>query len=551
MAPRNELEKEIVEAFEKVFNLEKVSVYDDFFNLGGDSLTAIKVLSYLDSNITMADILSFRTPEDIAKNIIDFHFDLDMYSLESGCPLNSAQVNVFADIMVYNKGDSYQTPSYMPIPKTYSLKTILEAMDKLIEAHPILSMVLSDEFEDNDKNHLKDNWNVTKDLANLVKTFGMKRLLSLANGYGAGNTKGLYKMIRTIIKIFKGEYPILVKGSKPPIIVENTFDKKFITDFYAETLDLHDHLAKFLIIESETTYYLFSQVHHIIFDATSAGVMKNDIQTLLDGGSIEYDDTFLYTSALSHEIRESEIFDEAMEHYESVLANLDKTENLPEDKKGKGYSMSYSNLNIDKEAFKSFLRETGTTENIFFTSVFAYALSQLFSGDNVLISIIENGRDILNENFIGMTSNVMPLVLDCHDQSIESFVDYMSKMVFGVTRYSFYPILYLYLNYNFEVKTLFQYVPKWIADELTDIEDISSSEIVNTVLNSYDDFLTELFVQVHQTDDNYRLIIINSNKYSKESMQKLQDAFTTIISNIFDADKSSNISGLLKENPEG
>ena len=94
-------------------------------------------------------------------------------------------------------------------------------------------------------------------------------------------------------------------------------------------------------------------------------------------------------------------------------------------------------------------------------------------------------------------------------------------------------------------------MPKWIADELTDIEDISSSEIVNTVLNSYDDFLTELFVQVHQTDDNYRLIIINSNKYSKESMQKLQDAFTTIISNIFDADKSSNISGLLKENPEG
>ncbi|WP_295622128.1 phosphopantetheine-binding protein [uncultured Methanobrevibacter sp.] len=112
MAPRNELEKEIVEAFEKVFNLEKVSVYDDFFNLGGDSLTAIKVLSYLDSNITMADILSFRTPEDIAKNIIDFHFDLDMYSLESGCPLNSAQVNVFADIMVYNKGDSYQTKLY-------------------------------------------------------------------------------------------------------------------------------------------------------------------------------------------------------------------------------------------------------------------------------------------------------------------------------------------------------------------------------------------------------------------------------------------------------
>ena len=47
VAPVNENEKIIVNAFEKVFNQDKIGIYDDFIRLGGDSLTAIRLLSYI------------------------------------------------------------------------------------------------------------------------------------------------------------------------------------------------------------------------------------------------------------------------------------------------------------------------------------------------------------------------------------------------------------------------------------------------------------------------------------------------------------------------
>ena len=55
VAPTTGTERLIVDAFEKVFEQDQVGVYDDFTRLGGDSLSAIKLLSYLeDYNVTAA-----------------------------------------------------------------------------------------------------------------------------------------------------------------------------------------------------------------------------------------------------------------------------------------------------------------------------------------------------------------------------------------------------------------------------------------------------------------------------------------------------------------
>lgn len=51
-----------------------------------------------------------------------------------------------------------------------------------------------------------------------------------------------------------------------------------------------------MIVESKESYYLFYMVHHIIFDAVSAGVFKSDLMTLLDGGNVDFDDGFLKVS---------------------------------------------------------------------------------------------------------------------------------------------------------------------------------------------------------------------------------------------------------------
>ncbi len=390
-----------------------------------------------------------------------------------------------------------------------------------------------------------------KDLIKTAKKFGIKKLMDIVKKYGIRNIKGLYKMLQTTVKLFKGDYPYLVKGNKPPISVKSKFDKDIIVDFFSESFNLYNYLSKFMIVESEKSYYLFYMAHHIIFDATSAGLFKHDLMTLLDGGSIEYDDTFLKTSAFTHHIKNTEKFDEAREFYHSMLSDLDDVGMLIEDNpSSEGYNHVSYELEFDKVAFKSFLNKAGISENIFFTSVFSYALSQFVNGNKVIFTIVENGRDRYNKNFIGMTSNVMPIVIDCKDQSINSYIEDVGDTVYGVIRHSYYPILLLYQKYDFVVNILFQYVPNWIADDFTEgiveIENVTSEEIFNYVINKYSDFLTEFFVQVYQNGDDYNLFITHSNKFSDKMVEDFANMCMTILLNIINADTSSNLSDTLK-----
>ncbi|WP_296887371.1 non-ribosomal peptide synthetase [uncultured Methanobrevibacter sp.] len=549
IAPRNENEKEIVKAFEKTFNLDKISIYDDFIRLGGDSLIAVKLLNYIESDkVTMADIFTFRTPKAIAKNMSEFSFDLDIYSLDDGCPLNSAQINVFADVNVYNKGNAYHILGYIPISKKYGLEKIIDSFDALLDMHPILSTHLSERYEENDNN--VSNLDLLKDLTKTAKKFGMKKIMNIIRQYGIRDINGLYKMLKTTIKLFKGDYPYLVKGNKPPISVKSKIDKDIIIDFFSESFDLYNYLSKFMIVESEESYFLFYMVHHIIFDATSAGVFKQDFMTLLDEGSIDFDDTFLKSSAFTHQIKNTEKFDEADKFYQPILSDLDDVGILLEDNPlAEGYNILSYDLEFDKVAFKSFLHDAGISKNVLFTSVFSYALSHFVNGNKVIFTIIENGRDRFNENFIGMTSNVMPVVIDCKDQYINSYLQDVADTVYGVLRHSYYPILLLYQKYNFEVNILFHFVPNWIADDFTEdiieIEDINSEEITNYILNEYSDFLTEFFVEIYENGDDYTLFIVYSKKYSDEMVEDFKDMYITILSNIINEDLSSNLSDTL------
>ena len=242
VAPRNEIERDIVNAFERVFEQENIGICDDFLQLGGDSLAAIKLISLLkDYDVTVADILSLHTPYAIAKGINEISLDLDTYSLESGCPLNEPQLNVYLDIIANDKWDSYRIPIFMEISKDYDSDIIQSAINEILDIHPILGMCVSDDFE----------------------------------------------------------VPYLVKGSKCPILLESEIEDEFLLDFLSKPFELNQNLSRFLIVENEDNYSVFGVFHHIIFDGLSESVFKEDFQAILDGKTLDVDDSFLKVSAFA------------------------------------------------------------------------------------------------------------------------------------------------------------------------------------------------------------------------------------------------------------
>lgn len=64
----NDIEKEVIKAFEKVFYKE-IGIYDDFIQLGGDSLDAVKIKFLLKGKVDAGIILKEKTPYRIAQCI--------------------------------------------------------------------------------------------------------------------------------------------------------------------------------------------------------------------------------------------------------------------------------------------------------------------------------------------------------------------------------------------------------------------------------------------------------------------------------------------------
>ena len=84
------------------------------------------------------------------------------------------------------------------------------------------------------------------------------------------------------------------------------------------------------------------------------------------------------------------------------------------------------------------------------------------------------------------------------------------------------------------------------AEDIAEIEDINSEEIYNYVLNEFSDFLTEFFVQVYQSGDDYMLFITHSNKFSDKMVEDFKNIYLLILSNIINSDMSSALSDTLK-----
>ena len=79
-------------------------------------------------NLTVNDLLSLATPEKIAEYLKDnllMDLDFSKYSLDDACPLNESQLNVYLDIIKYEKKSEVYN---IPLTINYSRKITLIMM---------------------------------------------------------------------------------------------------------------------------------------------------------------------------------------------------------------------------------------------------------------------------------------------------------------------------------------------------------------------------------------------------------------------------------------
>ncbi|MCK4259319.1 MAG: amino acid adenylation domain-containing protein [Halanaerobiales bacterium] len=149
VAPRNEIEAQLVEIWSQVLGIEGIGVYDNFFDLGGNSLKAIKVISrinkYLGVEVPLKSIFEKRTIESLYTEIKDLHSttykQIKPVQKSASYDVSNAQKRLWVLNQLEETGAAYNIPAAFLLEGEFDENAFRKAFDLMIERHESLRTV--------------------------------------------------------------------------------------------------------------------------------------------------------------------------------------------------------------------------------------------------------------------------------------------------------------------------------------------------------------------------------------------------------------------------
>lgn len=146
VGPSNTIENSLVKIWEDFFNMPKVGVIDDFFEMGGDSLKAVTLINRIYDNheaeISLQTFFKEPTIKDIARHVAEnrnqIHADIKTVDKREFYPLSATERRMFimdnmgGDKMAYNCPNAYRMDGHLEYEK------VLQALNDLFKHHEIL-----------------------------------------------------------------------------------------------------------------------------------------------------------------------------------------------------------------------------------------------------------------------------------------------------------------------------------------------------------------------------------------------------------------------------
>ncbi|WP_125152628.1 non-ribosomal peptide synthetase [Clostridium rectalis] len=139
IAAEGEKEEVILSVWENVLRISPISVYDNFFKLGGDSIKAICVASKLREKgftIPFQEIMMKKTPRDIAKHLVKIEkFRGDNYKISGEVPLTPIQKQYLTSQL---ENPSHFNQTFLLKGCNLNLGALKTAMQNIVKYHDML-----------------------------------------------------------------------------------------------------------------------------------------------------------------------------------------------------------------------------------------------------------------------------------------------------------------------------------------------------------------------------------------------------------------------------
>ncbi|MEO3738701.1 amino acid adenylation domain-containing protein, partial [Shewanella baltica] len=167
VAPRNEVEQQLCEIWSEVLGVKKIGIKDNFFRLGGNSISAVRIITAvrkgLNKNLALVDLFDNKTISSISDSLSDVANILIPRSTIEQVSLSFAQQRLLF-IEQYEQGsNAYHIPHLVLLNHDIEINALMQAINLIAERHPILKVVYAtDDSGENYQQVLNDPLRMTQ-----------------------------------------------------------------------------------------------------------------------------------------------------------------------------------------------------------------------------------------------------------------------------------------------------------------------------------------------------------------------------------------------------
>ena len=369
-----ETQIKLLNIWKEILNLSNISITSDFFNIGGDSLLAIKLSSYIekefDVDVNINDIFENPTIETFGEYINNKAKTLNkeiphIVSNGNKYPLSSAQKRIYYSYSLDTNSTLYNIAGGVVLDNKLDINKLNKCFNILIQKNAAL------------RTHF--------DIINNEVVQIIDDNISFELDVSTSNSNNLDEISSKFIKPFD--------LSKAPL-------------FRAELVKL----------ENEKTLLLLD-IHHIISDGTSLNILIQELCNLYNGNTlsdkkIDYKDFTLWEKEQfnTQEFNNSKEFWVNQFKHEIPLLNMPTTYTRSSIQSFEGCNY-YSTLSSDVvDKIKNIAKKLNITPYMFMLSCYYILLSKYTSQNDIVVGTAISGRELSElNNIIGMFVNSLAL----------------------------------------------------------------------------------------------------------------------------------------------
>jgi len=481
VAPTTEKEEILVSFIEATLGIDKVGIMDNFFDIGGDSLKAIELISKLEKQGYHTDtktIFECDTVKELAEQLTAAECFDEVFDYSGDIPATDAQMRVYTAQNMNSDSATYNVPYVFKVDSV-DIDRLQNAVDGLIVRHESLRT----HFENKD-GHIIQVINdavqcpveqlATDDIAAFIRPFDL------------------------------GQAPLLRVG-------------------YYKNMVMID-------------------MHHIITDGSSMPIFLRELNELYMGRSLKNTPVqYKHFSVQRQDYSESEKYWLSIYNDEVPVLEIN-TDNHRGPKQSHNGSAIYDSVDINlHNQILAFCKEQKLTPYVFYMGAFNILLSKFSGSEDIVVGMPISGRSSKNLDTIGMFVNTIALRnRPVGTKTVAEFLQEIKENSVAAINHQDYP--YGELVKKLDIQTsdrnpLFDVMFAYQSEEMTDVVfgDQRAELLSLPIKTSKYDFTFNI---IPRESDSLIMAEYCTDLYMQTTMQRFIDSYKRILEQLLDSKKA-------------